>query len=254
MLDTLTFWLNGLSTTWQVFIYATLTALATGLGAFPFFFFRKVTDEWISYGDALASGLMLTASFRLITEGLEYDLWKLLFGLAAGTVLIWWSRRKLAGQNNLEVGDLEGANALKAMMIVGVMTVHSFAEGVGVGVSFGGGKDFGTFISLAIAIHNIPEGLAISLILVSRGISVWKSMFWSVFSSLPQPILAVPSFLFVETFRPFLPFGLGFAAGAMIWMVVSELLVDAFENLSQEKVAVATVVGVGLMVLLQEVI
>lgn len=247
-------WFEGLSTVWQVAIYAMLTAIATGLGAIPFFFIKTITKQWIGIGDAFAAGLMLTASFRLIEEGLEYSLWRLLAGIVVGMALITWSHYRFNDQEKLEIGALKGANALKALMIVGVMTIHSFAEGVGVGVSFGGGREFGTYISAAIAIHNIPEGLAICMVLISRGVSVWKSMLWSIFTSLPQPLLAIPSFLFVDIFKPFLPFGLGFAAGAMIWMVVSELIPEALENARKQYIAVGVVVGVVLMVLLQEVI
>jgi zinc transporter ZupT len=118
------------------------------------------------------------------------------------------------------------------------MTAHSFAEGVGVGVSFGGREALGAFVTIAIAFHNVPEGLAISLVLVPRGTPVWKAAGWSVFTSLPQPLMAVPAFLFVTVFQPVLPFGLGFAAGAMIWMVLAELLPDAIEKARADQVAI----------------
>jgi zinc transporter, ZIP family len=134
------------------------------------------------------------------------------------------------------------------------MTMHSFTEGVGVGVSFGGGIDLGLFITLAIAVHNIPEGLAISLVLVPRGVSWSRAAFWSVFSSLPQPLMAVPAFVFVETFKPLLPYGLGFAAGAMIWMVFSELMPDALEEASPNLVAIIITLSVLAMVAFQVLI
>ena len=94
------------------------------------------------------------------------------------------------GGHELHLGALRGADALKGVLIVGVMTLHSFAEGVGIGVSYGGGAELGIFITIAIAIHNIPEGLAISLVLVPRGASVRAAAGWSIFSSLPQPLVA----------------------------------------------------------------
>jgi zinc transporter, ZIP family len=152
------------------------------------------------------------------------------------------------------VGALRGADALKAIMIVGIMTLHSFAEGIGVGVSFGGGETLGSFITAAIAIHNIPEGLAISLVLVPRGASVAQAGLWSIVSSLPQPLMAVPAFLFVTTFEPFLPVGLGLAAGAMIWMTLAELLPDALKETPSGTVAAATSLSIAAMVAFQELL
>ena len=74
------------------------------------------------------------------------------------------------------------------------------------------------------------QGLAISFVLVPRGVSAWAAVAWSIFSSLPQPLTAVPAFLFVHWFESLLPFGLGFAAGAMTAMVFSELLPEARKN------------------------
>ena len=92
-----------------------------------------------------------------------------------------------------------------ALLIIAVMTAHSAAEGLQVGAAFGDTGIFGIAIAIAIAIHNIPEGLAISLVLVPKGASVRSAAGWSIFSSLPQPLLAVPSYLFVEQFQALLP-------------------------------------------------
>jgi zinc transporter ZupT len=149
---------------------------------------------------------------------------------------------------------VDGADAMKIVLILGVMTLHSFTEGVGVGVSFGGGEALGTYISLAIAVHNMPEGLAISLVMIPRGTSVWKAAGWSIFSSLPQPLMAVPAFLFVELFEPFLPVGLGFAAGAMIWMIFSELVPDALDDATPNTVAITVVLAISAMIAVQQLI
>ncbi|MGB1287663.1 MAG: ZIP family metal transporter, partial [Aggregatilineales bacterium] len=209
-----------------------ITAICTGLGALPFLYVKNISKQWLGIGNALASGLMLGASIGLLIEGANYDTGGLVVGVVLGLILIVLAKRLLSGQeDDFHIGKVQGADAIQMLLIVGVMTVHSFAEGIGVGVSWGDGEAFGTLISVAIAIHNIPEGLAISLVLIPRGMSVWKAAGWSVFSSLPQPLMAVPAFLFVLAFRPFLPVGLGLAAGAMIWMVFTELLPEATEDM-----------------------
>ena len=233
-----------------VFWYALLTALATGLGALPFLFTQRVTPKALGIANAAAAGLMLSASFGLIYKGVHLHLGRTLLGVLLGLVFILLSHYALSGRE-ISFGDLKGLDARKALMIVGVMTLHSLAEGVGVGVSFGGGEALGVFITLAIAIHNIPEGLAISLVLVPRGVGVLGAAFWSVFSSLPQPVMAVPTFLFVEAFRQVLPAGLGFAAGAMVWMAVAEILPDALKEARAEEVATALTLAVAAMVAFQ---
>jgi zinc transporter ZupT len=236
----------------QVFLLALLTAVATGLGALPFLFVKNLTRSWLGSADALASGLMLAASFGLVYEGVAYGLWRTLLGVVLGLGFIVLTRALLQRDEHPVVfASMGNLDARKALLIVGIMTLHSFTEGVGIGVSFGGGEGFGLFISLALAVHNIPEGLAISLILVPRGLGVGRASLWSIFSSLPQPLMAVPAFLFVALFNPLLPVGLGFAGGAMIWMVFSELVPDALEKASPNLVAVVVTFAVAAMVAFQ---
>src|SRR5215207_6434644 len=134
-----------------VFCAALATAMATGLGALPFWFVPKMSRRWLGLSNALAAGLMLAASASLTMEGSRIAAWSTLLGIAIGGVLIWLSQRLIERHGPIDVGDLRGADARKALLIVGVMTLHSFAEGIGVGVSFGGGAALGVFITLAIA-------------------------------------------------------------------------------------------------------
>src|SRR5918997_6884498 len=238
-------------TAW-VFLLALLTAVATGLGAVPFLFFENPTRSWLGVSNAIAAGLMLAASLGLVYEGLAYGPWRTALGVLLGLLFIVVTRRLIQHEDHPAVFASMGAfDAHKAVLVVGVMTLHSFTEGVAIGVSFGGSESLGLFIALALAVHNIPEGLAISLVLVPRGVGVGRAALWSVFSSLPQPLMAVPAFLFVEVFRGLLPYGLGFAAGAMIWMVFSELVPDALEVASSNLVAVAVTASVVAMVAFQ---
>jgi zinc transporter, ZIP family len=237
-----------------VFVAALLTALATGLGAVPLLLGRNIGGRGLGLATAAAAGFMVGASAGLFWEGVRSSVAKTLVGAALGAAFILVTSGLLEHRRHLEFGALRGADALGAVMIVGVMTIHSFTEGIGVGVSFGDSEALGVLIATAIAVHNIPEGLAISLVLVPRGVSVPRAAAWSVFSSLPQPLMAVPAFLLVEWFEPFLPVGLGFAGGAMIWMVAAQLLPDALRTASPAPVAVAAGAATAAMVALQVVL
>jgi zinc transporter ZupT len=235
-------------TTLTVFVAAFITAVATGLGALPLVLGRRVNERWLSAGAAVAAGLMLAASHGLVGEGLNANAASTLVGMLIGAVVIHAARWRLDVAEAPGIGDLHGADARKVLLIMGVMTAHSFAEGVGVGVAYGGGHELGVFITTAIAVHNVPEGLAIALIMVPRGVGVLRAAGWAVVSSLPQPLMAVPAYLFVRVFEPVLPLGLGFAGGAMIWMIFAELLPDALQRLTSGMVG-TVIVGAFLAML-----
>lgn len=236
-----------------VFLYGLITALATGLGAIPFAFVRDVSARAVAVANALAAGLMLGASFGLMVEGTGFGDWQTLAGGVLGVFFILGTQRALEG-HEIHFGRAEGRDARQMALMIIVMTVHSAAEGVAVGVSFGGGMTLAAVITIAIAVHNIPEGLAISAVLRPRGVSVAGCASWSVFSSLPQPLMAVPAFLFVEAFRPALPYGLGFAAGAMVFMVLVELLPEALEHAPKPLVALLVSLTLVGMVMFQQVL
>lgn len=237
-------------TVWAVLALAAITAIATGVGALPLAVVHP-SRKFLGIGAAGAAGLMIVASVGLVAEGWSTDPGPVLWGTLLGAAFIVVSRRILASREDLVVGQLDGADARRAILLVGAMTVHSAAEGIAVGVSFGGGEELGLFITAAIAVHNIPEGLAIALVLVPRGISVAKAAGWSIVTSLPQPLLAVPAFLFVIGFAPLLPWGLGFAAGAMVWMVVAELIPEAVEEAGTPWVAATVALTVAVAGALQ---
>ncbi|QGA80915.1 ZIP family metal transporter [Candidatus Nanohalobium constans] len=235
-----------------VFVAALITDLATGLGTIPFFFVEEFSQRYLVGMWGLASGIMLSASFLgLIPEGLkaarEYPFFNSEFlavgiGLIAGGLLVIGARR-LVDDAELDPGTFEEAGFKKMVLILGVLTIHSFPEGVAIGVAFaelglGSGVPILGFavpaiaitMTIAISIHNIPEGVAISIPFKANGVSNWKTMGAAIFSSVPQPIGAVIAFLFVREAQAFLPIGYGFAAGAMIYLVLTEFVEEAFEE------------------------
>ena len=227
-----------------VFIAGLITALATGLGAIPFFFFSDVSSRWTVRLWGVASGIMLVASlFGLIAEGLVAGTWfEVGIGVIIGCLLVVVSSHFL-NESTIHPKQFEAADFKKLLLILGVLTVHSFPEGVAIGVSFAelnlaSGVNWlgftiptlAVFMTLAISIHNIPEGVAVSIPLRNLGVDNWKLVGWSIFTSLPQPIGAVIAFIFVRYAREALPIGFGFAAGAMIYLVITEFVPDALEE------------------------
>lgn len=245
-----------------VFVAGLVTCLATGLGAFPFFVVDEISDRWNVALWGVASGIMLSASFfGLIREGLALTTGiptVLAVGVLVGIALVVAANRVLeyvdvgGHSHDHEHGVTDGGHdhdshvspeavaegdVKKLALILGVLTVHSFPEGVAVGVSFaemgleGGIPVLGftvpilaVVMTVAISIHNIPEGLAVSIPLKAMDVSKWRMVGAAVFSSLPQPIGAVIAFAFVTWAYEFLPFGYGFAAGAMVYLVLSEFI------------------------------
>ena len=234
-----------------VFVAALVTAMATGLGALPLLVARSRGRFVLGTSNAIAAGVMLAASVSLSLEGVARSPWRTAVGGALGVCFVLVTERYLEHDHGHRMGSLRGDDARRALLVVGVMTVHSAAEGVAVGAAFADGATLGLLIAVAIAVHNIPEGLAISLVLVPRGASVRAAAGWSIFSSLPQPLLAVPAFLFVDTFESILPSALGFAAGAMVWMVIRELLPEALETAPSRIVVFAGGTAFALMLAFQ---
>ncbi len=249
------------SPAWVVFWYAMITALATGLGAVPFAFIRRITPKVQGISNAIAAGLMAGASFGLLNEAAELNRGKMLLGFVAGILFIGFTdwvidkikRHKLNGDEELitRLPNSFRNDFWKAALIILIMTAHSAAEGIGIGTSFGGSAKFGLLMTVAIAIHNIPEGLAISAVMLAKGSRWWQAALWSIFTSLPQPLLAVPAFLFVSVFKPYVPVGLGLAAGAMIWLVFSEIAPESAEQLGGERAATLITFSIVAMLAIQ---
>lgn len=225
----------------HVFYNGWLTAVATGLGVLPFFFLSEPSAYLISITNAMAAGMMLSATFSLIQEGSNFEvvnnfgilslikrinllefhsIFRTFVGFCIGFVFIFIIEKILnyfeedekqeEGQEKQEVVTTSsGSSRARTILIILVMTLHSMSEGIGIGVSFGGnnGHKLGHFISFSLAFHNIPEGLTVGLVMLKKNYTIFRIILWAIFTSIPQPIFAVPSYLFIEKFAPLLPGG-----------------------------------------------
>jgi ZIP family zinc transporter len=231
-----------------------ITTLATGIGGLPFVFVRSIPERLAHLAWAVAGGMMLAASvFNLIFPGIEDGgIGIVAAGMLSGAFLFGLASRWIA-QHDFTISGVSGPGGNRIALVLGTMFFHSFPEGLAVGVAFGSGEaDLGIIITIAIAIHNIPEGIAVSLPLRAEGVSGWKCVMWSIISSLPQPFAVIPAYLAVVFFRPILPFAFGFAAGAMFFLVLSEMIPESLtSHVKRQTSALAGMFGFIAMMLIQ---
>jgi ZIP family zinc transporter len=237
-------------------IATSFTVLTNGLGALPFIFVKEFPEKIARYGWATSGGLMLSASvFNLIIPGVtDGGFTPVAVGIFLGALVmvltsLWLENREFS------VSGLSEAGTRRIALVLITLFIHSFPEGIAIGVAFGSGEvNLGLIMAVAIAIHNIPEGLAVALPLRAEGVGGWQSVGWAIFSGVPQLIAAIPAYLAVIAFRPILPYAFGFAAGAMIFLVMSEMIPESRATERQRlSSAVAGVSGFLMMMVIQNV-
>jgi len=226
-------------------------------------FNQKITDMMLGF----AAGVMMAASFWSlllpsieISEMLHYIKWvPPLFGFLLGAAFLR-ILDKITPHLHIGFDKPEGAvsKLKKQWLLVLAITLHNIPEGLAVGVAFGSlassfsGQSFESAIALAlgIGIQNLPEGIAVALPLRSAGISRNKAFHMGHMSAFVEPVFAVIGAALVFFFLPILPFALSFAAGAMIYVVVEEVIPESQNNGNTDIATLATIAGFAVMMLL----
>jgi len=186
---------------------ASATALATGLGALPVFFWGTKAEllRPILLGSAV--GAMTVASvLGLLKPALEEGgRAEVAVGLLAGLLLVALARRLLA-RRDVRVGELRGAGVRLSVLVFGVLLVHSLPEGLAIGTAYASDlAGLSLFVILAIGLQNVPEGTSVAIPMAEAGFSR-ASQFWAaVLTSAPQPVGAVLAYFVVEHVRVLLP-------------------------------------------------
>jgi len=238
------------------FIAAVIADVSMLLGVFPFAFLSNMSDRVAGALSAGAGGMMIAASLvQLLGEGLSraegFGVLEVAAGLVAGGAVYAVAARWVRANKDFDVFSLRASGGAKSILIVAVMTVHSLPEGVAIGVAFGSREEgLGLAVVSALAVHNIPEAIAITLALRASGVGIWACAGWAMLTSVPQPIAAPFAAWLIWLFEPLLPAGMGFAAGAMTFLVIDDLLPEAFRKSSAGVVAWAFLAGVTAMMVL----
>ncbi|MCB9818356.1 ZIP family metal transporter [Candidatus Nomurabacteria bacterium] len=230
----------------QALLAGLFTWGVTALGAATVFFFKEINKKILNGMLAFAAGVMIAASFWSLlspaidmSEGGVFPVWVpplIGFLLGAGTL---WVMDKVIPHLHLgfPVAEAEGPKTSwhRSVLLVSAITLHNIPEGLAVGVAFGAayaGLESASMagavaLAVGIGIQNFPEGAAVSVPLRREGFTRWKSFVYGQFSGMVEPFAAVAGAALVVVFTPILPYALAFAAGAMLFVVVEELIPEA---------------------------
>lgn len=228
------------------------TAIATGFGAVPVWALGRRTLQLQPGLEGIAAGVMSVASVAglLIPATDEGSALEVVGGAVAGAAFLLGARRALANRE-VRIGTRSGAGVRRSTLVFGALFVHSLPEGFAIGTAYASSREgLGLFVVLAIAIQNVPEGTATAVPMNEAGFS-HRQQFWAaVATSLPQPVGALVAYLLVEEISVLLPVSFAFAAGAMIALVVVELLPAAFVRGGRLVGVAGLIAGTGLMLAL----
>ncbi|EJD8545190.1 ZIP family metal transporter [Staphylococcus pseudintermedius] len=254
----------------QALLAGVITWLLTALGAATVFVFKSVNEKVLNSMQGFAAGIMIAASFwSLLQPAIESSSGSTVpwlpaaIGFLLGGVFIRsldyvipHMHRNAADESQHQEGVVTSLN--KNTLLLLAITLHNIPEGLAIGVAFGGiatGNEHATLLgalglAIGIGIQNIPEGAALSLPIHASGQSKWKAFNYGQASALVEPVFATVGAAAVLVVTPILPYALAFAAGAMIFVVVEELIPDSQAGKNTDLATLSLMVGFTIMMIL----
>ncbi len=253
----------------QALLATLFTWGVTALGAACVLFTRTVNQRLLDSMNGFAAGVMLAASYwSLLAPAIEMSQarggipWLApAVGFLAGCGFLWLADKALPHLHpGLGREQAEGPATAwrRSTLLVLAITLHNIPEGLAVGVAFGAaaaGLPAATFtaavaLALGIGLQNFPEGIAVAMPLRGRGMSRGKSFWYGQLSGFVEPLAGVVGAAAVLLAQPLLPYALGFAAGAMIFVVIEELVPESQGGGNTDLATVSTVIGFTAMMIL----
>jgi len=265
----MTEFMAGLHPILQAFLATCFTWGMTALGAATVFSSREVSRKMLDAQLGFASGVMLAASYWSLlapaiamAEGSGVPSWfPAAAGFLAGAVVLRGVDRVLPHLHlGFPISEAEGMKTSwqRTTLLVAAITLHNIPEGLAVGVAFGAvaaGFPTATLpaavaLAVGIGLQNFPEGLAVAAPLRREGLSAWRSFWYGQLSAVVEPVAAVVGAVAVLSSRAVLPYAMGFAAGAMVFVVLEETIPEAERSGNTDLASMAAMVGFVVMMIL----
>lgn len=248
--------LSGGSLIWVSFYAGLFVALMTSLGAMVAIFAKKIPEGGVDFSLSFAAGVMIVASFTsLILPGIESaGFLPVGVGIALGVLLIYAVDRLLPHEHL--VRGYEGPKGMKeklrkVWLLVFAMIIHNLPEGLAVGTSLIYNLEVGLVTAIAIGIQDFPEGTVVSLPLAVIQKKSLGPVLVGILSGLAEMVMVVIGALFFTAFSSVLPYGLGLAGGAMLYVTIKEMIPEIYgEEKNQTLVTLGFFAGFYVMLLL----
>jgi zinc transporter ZupT len=239
-----------LDPTLTVLLYSSVAALTAAFGVLPLVSGRRPPKAWMGWANALAGGLMLGVAYALLVAGLEVEAVRVGAGALMGVAVVWGSHA-LIGTADLDLNQLDDVRPEYGYQVIVVNSLHAAHEGVAIGIAMAVSLPFGILMALSLAVHNIPEATVMSAVVTRRGVSLRSAAVLAVATNALQVLLAVVTFSIALAAPAFLPWALGFAVGALIYLVLVELLPESYREAGHTSIALVTIAAMGVVVLLR---
>lgn len=251
-------------TLFQMGLLASLLAgLATGVGALPALALPKISEKIMNPLLGGAAGVMLAAtSFSLIVPGIEAGeaLWPgrgvyvVVLGMLFGALFLDRLDKWLPHEHFFLGPEGPSSRMKRIWLFIIAITIHNFPEGLAVGVGFGGGDvGGGTSLAIGIGLQNMPEGLAVALPLIGLGYRRWTAVGIATLTGLVEPIGGLLGVAAVSVFGSVLPFGLAFAAGAMLFVISDEIIPETHSKGRSRPATFGVMIGFVIMMALDNI-
>lgn len=238
---------------WLGIAASSIAGLATGAGALPVLFTKKVSDRLLDIMLGFSAGIMLAATFfSLIVPAINLSsVWIAVLGIIIGAIVLHLVDRFIPHFHPALGAEGPSSRLSKVWLFALAITIHNFPEGLAVGVSFGSGDvAAGLVVAMAIGLQNMPEGLAVALPLLREGYSRRRSLWYGTLTGLVEPVGGLLGVALVSVFHSILPWALAFAAGAMLFVVSDEIIPESHRKGFEREATFGLIAGFVIMMLL----
>lgn len=233
-----------------------IAGLATALGALIVFIF-KPTKKFISISIGFAGGVMITLAFTgLLKEAMMMSFLSAIIGFTAGALflLIMDTLIPHTKFSMFEKGVVNKRLFQTGVLIALGIAIHNIPEGFAVSAGYHYLPAFGIFVAIALALHNIPEGIAVAIPIVSSGCCRRRALLITLFSGLAEPIGAVIGILLLSFAGSFVPLGLAFAAGVMTYITIDEIMPMAQKYGHPHRIGFGFIAGCAIAMLISTIV